>query len=47
MTLHFTLTNILSIVAGVAILIQPKLLNYVVAIYLIAIGIISILGLHI
>lgn len=46
MTLHISLIPILSIIAGVLILIQPKLLNYVVAIYLIAIGVIQILGLQ-
>ena len=45
--MHFTVQNVLSIVAGVAILIMPKLLNYIVAIYLIVIGVIGILGLTI
>jgi hypothetical protein len=45
--LHFTVEYLLAIVAGVAILITPKLLNYIVAIYLIAIGVIGILGLKI
>ncbi|RUO31857.1 DUF3096 domain-containing protein [Aliidiomarina sedimenti] len=45
MTLHITLIPVLSIIAGILILIKPKLLNYVVAIYLIAIGVIQILGL--
>lgn len=45
MTLHITLIPVLSIIAGILILIKPKLLNYVVAIYLIAIGAIQILGL--
>jgi hypothetical protein len=47
MALHFTLESLLAIIAGVAILIQPKLLNLIVAIYLIAIGVIGILGIHI
>lgn len=46
MTLHITLENLLAIIAGVAILIQPKLLNLIVAIYLIVIGVIGILGIH-
>lgn len=45
MTLHITLIPVLSIIAGILILIKPKLLNYVVAIYLIAVGVIQILGL--
>ena len=47
MALQFSLESLLAIIAGVAILIQPKLLNLIVAIYLIAIGVIGILGIHI
>lgn len=47
MTLHIQLIPLLSILAGVLILLSPKLLNYVVAIYLIAIGLIQIFGLKI
>jgi hypothetical protein len=36
---------VLSLVAGIAILIAPKLLNLIVAIYLIVIGIVGIFGL--
>jgi len=39
MTLHIHLWPVLSILAGVLILVQPKLLNYVVAIYLILCGV--------
>ncbi len=46
MTLHIDLIPILSIIAGILILVQPKLLNYVVAIYLIAVGVISLFGLN-
>lgn len=45
MTLHITLIPVISIIAGILILVKPKILNYVVAIYLIAIGVIQILGL--
>ncbi|WP_341936902.1 DUF3096 domain-containing protein [Marinimicrobium sp. C2-29] len=47
MTLHLSLIPVLSIIAGILILVQPKLLNYVVAIYLIVIGVIQIFGLQI
>ncbi|MBZ9613541.1 DUF3096 domain-containing protein [Rheinheimera maricola] len=47
MTLHIELIPVLSIIAGILILIRPKLLNYVVAIYLIAIGVIQIFGLKV
>lgn len=35
------LTPIVSIIAGILILIMPKLLNYIVAIYLILIGVLG------
>jgi hypothetical protein len=41
------LSPILSIIAGIAILVMPRLLNYIVAIYLIVIGIIGLNILHI
>jgi hypothetical protein len=46
MNIHLGLTPIISILAGILILVMPKLLNYIVAFYLIAIGVIGILGLH-
>lgn len=46
MTLHLELVPLLSILAGILILIKPKFLNYVVAFYLIAIGVIQILGIR-
>jgi hypothetical protein len=45
MTIHLELVPVLSLVAGVAILIAPKLLNFIVAVYLIVIGIVGIFGL--
>ncbi|MEK6800878.1 MAG: DUF3096 domain-containing protein [Nanoarchaeota archaeon] len=42
--LTFTLSAILSIIFGILILIWPRLLNYLVAIYLILIGLIQLLG---
>lgn len=38
------LTPILSIIAGILILMMPKLLNLIVAIYLILIGIAGLIG---
>jgi len=37
-----TLTPLISLIAGVVILIMPRLLNYIVAIYLIVIGLIGL-----
>jgi len=45
MTLHLELVPVLSLIAGIAILIVPKLLNLIVAIYLIVIGIVGVFGL--
>ena len=42
MDLHIELQPLLAITAGVLVLIFPKLLNYIIAIYLIAYGILSI-----
>lgn len=43
MTIHFELLPLLAIAAGAVILIVPKLHRFVVAGYLIAIGVIQIL----
>lgn len=45
--LHFTVEYLLAIIAGIAILSTPKLLSYIVAIYLISVGVIGILGIKI
>lgn len=47
MTITLDLIPLLSIAAGVAILIKPRLLNYIVAGYLIAIGVIDLFNLSI
>lgn len=44
MNLHLTIGPIVSLVAGILILAAPRLLNYIVAIYLIVIGLIGLLG---
>ena len=44
MNLSVHLGPIISIIAGILILIIPRLLNYIVAIYLIAIGLIGLFG---
>ncbi|HTD28728.1 MAG TPA: DUF3096 domain-containing protein [Xanthomonadaceae bacterium] len=43
MNLHITLGPLISLVAGILILIVPRLLNFIVAIYLIVIGVIGLL----
>jgi hypothetical protein len=44
MNLHMSLTPLVSLIAGVLILVMPRLLNYIVALYLIIIGLIGLLG---
>ena len=44
MNLHLSLTPLISLVAGIMILVMPKLLNLIVAVYLIAIGVIGLVG---
>jgi hypothetical protein len=43
MNLHVAIGPLLALVAGILILVMPKLLNYIVAIYLIAIGLFGLL----
>jgi threonine/homoserine efflux transporter RhtA len=44
MNLQISLAPILALLAGILILVQPRLLNYIVAIYLIVIGILGLVG---
>jgi Protein of unknown function (DUF3096) len=43
-TINLAVGPVVSLIAGILILIVPRLLNYIVAIYLIVIGLIGILG---
>ena len=42
MNIHLTIGPLISLIAGILILIVPRLLNYVVAIYLIIVGLIGL-----
>lgn len=44
-TINFTLPGILALIAGIVVLLFPKILNYVIGIYLIVIGLIDVFGL--
>ena len=44
MTINLAIGPVVSLVAGVLILIVPRLLNYIVALYLVIIGLIGIFG---
>jgi hypothetical protein len=43
-TMLITIGPVIALIAGILILVMPRLLNYIVAIYLIAIGVIGLLG---
>jgi hypothetical protein len=44
MNLHVVMGPLLALIAGILILIVPRLLNYIVAIYLIVVGLIGLFG---
>lgn len=44
MNIHLSLAPLVSLVAGILILVMPRLLNLIVAIYLIVIGLIGLFG---
>jgi len=44
MNLNLSLAPLVSLLAGILILIVPRLLNYIVAVYLILIGLIGLFG---
>ncbi len=44
MNIHLAIGPLLALIAGILILVMPRLLNFIVAIYLIAIGVLGLLG---
>ena len=44
MNIHLSAGPLVSLLAGILILVMPKLLNYIVAIYLIVIGLMGLFG---
>ncbi|TVP93571.1 MAG: DUF3096 domain-containing protein [Pseudomonadaceae bacterium] len=44
MSMTIALAPLLSLIAGILILIMPRLLNYIVAIYLIIVGLVGLFG---
>ncbi|MHB1675971.1 MAG: DUF3096 domain-containing protein [Sulfuriferula sp.] len=44
MNIHLSLAPLVSLIAGILILVMPRLLNFIVAIYLIIIGLIGLFG---
>jgi len=44
MQIHLSFTPVISLIAGILILAMPRLLNFIVALYLIVIGVVGLLG---
>jgi Protein of unknown function (DUF3096) len=44
MNIHLSIMPLASLIAGILILVMPKLLNYIIALYLIIIGVIGLFG---
>ena len=44
MNLTMSIGPLVSLIAGILILVMPKLLNYIVAVYLIVIGLLGLFG---
>jgi len=46
MTLNVSIGPLVALIASILILIMPRLLNVIVALYLILIGVLGLLGMH-
>jgi hypothetical protein len=46
MNMYLSIGPVAALIAGILILIVPRLLNYIVAIYLILIGLVGLFGAH-
>ena len=44
MNMTLTAGQLISLIAGILILVMPRLLNYIVAVYLIVIGLLGLFG---
>ena len=44
MNMTLSITPLISLIAGILILVVPRMLNYIVAIYLIIIGLLGLFG---
>ncbi len=43
-SVHQTIAPLIALIAGILILLVPRILNYVIALYLILIGLLGLLG---
>ena len=46
MTMTLSIGPLIALIAGILILVMPRLLNYIVAVYLILIGLLGLFGHH-
>jgi len=46
MDIHVTIGPLLALIAGILILLVPRLLNFIVAVYLILVGLVGLFGLN-
>ncbi len=46
MNISLSIGPVVSLIAGILILLMPRLLNYIVAIYLIVMGVVGLFGLR-
>ena len=46
MNIQLAIGPIVALIAGILILVRPRLLNFIVAIYLIVVGILGLLGMR-
>ncbi|MDB5773890.1 MAG: hypothetical protein JWP38_23 [Herbaspirillum sp.] len=44
MNMNITLGPLVALIAGILILVMPRLLNYIIALYLIIIGLVGLFG---
>jgi hypothetical protein len=46
LNLHLQLQPLLALVCGILILVMPRLLNFIVAVYLIIVGVVGLFGIR-
>jgi len=42
--IHYNASAIISLLAGILILLRPQLLNYIIALYLVLVGLVGLFG---
>jgi drug/metabolite transporter (DMT)-like permease len=44
MSINLSLAPLVALIAGILILVMPRLLNYIIALYLIVVGVLGLIG---